>query len=540
MVSSRKNAIGTWTVATIALMALLWSTISITAAGAATGTDPIGTVVEYDVGSSPGPMLASSDGSIWTGGFANQLVQITPTGEVVLRDTTGAPLNPLEHPEGTMWFGTFGGSSVGRFRDGAVEQFSTAGAVTGNLVLGPDGKVWFSDSAGGVGNVDANGVVFENATHDATRDLLVGPNGNIWFADDGDASNVFIGQVDMENNLVEYPVDGYTSGAGGKPGMVAAPDGNIWFGVFPEAKIGYVSMDGVVAYVDTPTMTRHPIVGPDGNIWFGADEMIGRVDLTSHEVRTWPTSYDTDYLATGSDGNIWFGQYGPKLGRITPDGTLTEFDTSNFPQFLVLGADGNIWYGSSDHVVGRITPAGTVTELPTSDSTTYLMAGPDGTVWFATEGSPTSGSLGKVVAARSTLAVAYDCQGAAECEVAPGDALNLSATITNEGPSDAGEPRLVLSVPSGLSVTSVSPPQGWVCELPAGGSAAVECSSGQLVTGANLSFGIEAVVASSAGAGTTLVSAADATSAAPDPDPSKGHAEVSIHVTQAMVPRFTG
>ncbi len=105
----------------------------------------------------------------------------------------------------------------------------------------------------------------------------------------------------------------------------------------------------------------------------------------------------------------------------------------------------------------------------------------------------------------------------------------------------AGEPRLSLSVPAGVSVKSVTPPEGWHCVLPTSESATVECTTGQLVSGGgSLSFALEAQVASSVETGTTLVSTADVTSAAPDPDPSKGHAEVSIHVAEALVPRFTG
>lgn len=532
------------TVAVLSALALCAAILLAAPSRATASTDPIGHVTEYDIGSAAGPMIVASDGSIWTGGFLQQLVQVTPDGQVVLRDTVGAPIDPLEHPTGTIWFGLFGGSSIGRFQDGAIQQFPVAGDITGDLILGPDGKVWFSDNAGAVGNVDQDGTVWENQTHGGTRDLLLGPNGNIWFADD----EGYIGQVDMANNVTEYPVVGYTTGTGRLGGMVVAPDGNIWFGVFPDAKIGYVSMEGVVSYLDTPTLTRHPIVGPDGDIWFGAEGSIGRVDLDSHEVQTWPTTYDTDFLTIGSDGNIWFGEYGNKIGRITPAGVVTEVDTTGPPQFLVLGADGNIWFGEqAASFIGRVDPADAVTELDTSNQTQYLLNGPGGTVWFATQAaSPTPATLGKVTAARSSLTLTYLCDEPAGCTVAPGGTVTVRGTVANHGPSDAGAPTFQLSLPEGLEAVSIQGPDGWRCH--AAGS--IDCSSGQLVDGAAGTFTATLRVSASAQPGAALVTHADLRSAAPNPDPDSARAEVTIHVAGPtttttvpagpVVPRFTG
>jgi streptogramin lyase len=59
-----------------------------------------------------------------------------------------------------------------------------------------------------------------------------------------------------------------------------------------------------------------------------------------------------DYMTLGSDGNVWFSEYGAvnatgggKIGRITPDGQITEFDTT-YPYVgaIVAGPDGNLWF----------------------------------------------------------------------------------------------------------------------------------------------------------------------------------------------------
>src|SRR5204862_4892249 len=81
-------------------------------------------------------------------------------------------------------------------------------------------------------------------------------------------------------------------------------------------------------------------------------------------------------LTVGPDGNIWFAEQGAnKIGKVTPDGTITEYpipDTTQdigfssgpvsvgaSPADLVAGPDGAIWFTeSSTDTIGRITTGG--------------------------------------------------------------------------------------------------------------------------------------------------------------------------------------
>src|SRR5262245_6266573 len=56
-------------------------------------------------------------------------------------------------------------------------------------------------------------------------------------------------------------------------------------------------------------------------------------------------------ITTGPDGNVWFTeQAGPKIGRITPAGVVTEFPISeagshpSSPKAICAGPDGNLWF----------------------------------------------------------------------------------------------------------------------------------------------------------------------------------------------------
>jgi len=94
-------------------------------------------------------------------------------------------------------------------------------------------------------------------------------------------------------------------------------------------------------------------------------------------------------ITAGPDGNIWFCEgNATRIGRATPDGSITEFSTSLYPFGIVRGPDGNLWYTASNSddfdpqgVIGRISPSGEETEFPVS-APCDIAAGPDGNLWF--------------------------------------------------------------------------------------------------------------------------------------------------------------
>jgi streptogramin lyase len=66
-----------------------------------------------------------------------------------------------------------------------------------------------------------------------------------------------------------------------------------------------------------------------------------------------PTPGSKPYIITpGPDGNLWFCESGAsKIGRITPDGQITEFPLPTpkaGPNGMILAPDGNVWFSESD------------------------------------------------------------------------------------------------------------------------------------------------------------------------------------------------
>src|SRR5262245_53933133 len=102
-----------------------------------------------------------------------------------------------------------------------------------------------------------------------------------------------------------------------------------------------------------------------------------RLMVQEMEDRTVPTGAVTEFgagisygsgpsgITAGPDGNLWFTEsYGLAIGRITPQGVVTEFSASGDSAGIAAGPDGNLWfteyYGNK---IGRITPKGVVSAV---------------------------------------------------------------------------------------------------------------------------------------------------------------------------------
>jgi streptogramin lyase len=105
-------------------------------------------------------------------------------------------------------------------------------------------------------------------------------------------------------------------------------------------------------------------------------------------------------FTTAPDGSFWYAEssvIAPAIGRVTPDGTNTDFpipanDVAGTMHFygIAVGSDGAVWLSGEIYNNGftpfmmRMTPDGafTRTPLPAGVSASKLIAGPDGAIWF--------------------------------------------------------------------------------------------------------------------------------------------------------------
>jgi streptogramin lyase len=155
-----------------------------------------------------------------------------------------------------------------------------------------------------------------------------------------------------------------------------------------------------------PTPSCQPInitLGPDGNFWFTEQNSsrIGRITpqgvITEFVTPTSSFPYD---ITAGPDGNIWFSEGATgQIGLITPEGHIQEFKFSNFgvSSGITTGPDGNIWFTDvTDNAVWRfdlITHVFSRFPIPTPNAySDDIIAGPDGNLWF----TESAGKVGRI------------------------------------------------------------------------------------------------------------------------------------------------
>ena len=275
----------------------------------------------------------------------------------------------------------------------------TAASLPQDIVLGPDGNLWFAELQGHkIGKVNpANPSQIQefDALDNLTGPLniTVGPDGNIWYS--GKLSNFSaVGRINPAN-----PTDVHAYGFAplqDPRGITTGPDNNIWLGDGSGDVIRINPANGLKVGNNIPLGgtfgTRNLTKGPDNNIWatsFGGEiakvvnddlPVVTRYDVTANA--TWD-------IVTGPDNNLWYtAPDGNVIGRITTVGVFTEFPvTAGGDQFgITVGPDNALWFAQAiANSIGRITTDGQFSEvkgLTAGARPEYIAAGPDNTLWF--------------------------------------------------------------------------------------------------------------------------------------------------------------
>ena len=316
---------------------------------------------------------------------------------------------------------------------------NAAGGKPTELTVAPDGAVWFTDNGiAAIGRLAPDGTarMFPLSRNRQPAGVAVGPGGDIWFTQyawyDAGRSSVpgapppdpatigppAVGRISPQGIMTEFPLptaEGNRMGApdmGAVPrGIVAGPDGAMWFTESGADQIGRITADGTINEYPLPSRNQvHAfpdgiVLGPDGAIWFtetlyGA---LGRIDvatgaITEHRIE--PRGVAGAGLVTkGPDGAFWFGGWDGSLGRMTTAGKTSVFPLAPKAQqvnALIAGPDGRLWVADDrSATIFRVTTKGAVSQLlavpgvPAKDWEALggLAVGNDRSVWLATPSS---------------------------------------------------------------------------------------------------------------------------------------------------------
>src|SRR5262249_48716078 len=141
------------------------------------------------------------------------------------------------------------------------------------------------------------------------------------------------------------------------------------------------------------------------NIWFveGSVSKIGRITpdgaITEFPV---PPSDDPHAIVAGPDGNLWFTEY--EVGRIgvmsASGGFLHDYSVPPLPGSkyanevggIAVGSDDSLYFSTTYGTIGEITTSGAISEIPFPDTLapqyatvpveSAMTTGPDGNIWF--------------------------------------------------------------------------------------------------------------------------------------------------------------
>ena len=275
----------------------------------------------------------------------------------------------------------------------------TAASFPYSISAGDDGNIWFTENTpnniGELAFVGGGMGIGELPIPDGNQygavGITSGPDGNLWFTEGAvptPSSPSYVGSI-AGGTITLYSVPTPNSGPWG---ITAGPDGNLWFAEIGSGKIARMTTGGSILEFQPTTAGSGPAfitAGPDGNLWFteSSANKIGVMSTTGVTLNEFPvpTANSRPWgITLGPDGNLWFTENNGnanKIGRITLNGTVTEFQVPGSPEFITTGPDSNLWYTDfTTGEIGRMTPVGTVTEfpVPTSNSGPWgITLGPD-------------------------------------------------------------------------------------------------------------------------------------------------------------------
>jgi len=302
----------------------------------------------------------------------------------------------------------------------SISTYSSA-TISGprHIVAGPDGALWFANSANNsIGRITTSGTVtnFTDATIAGPEGITRGADGALWFTN---ITNNSIGRITTSGTVTNFT----DATIAGPVGITHGPDGALWFTNPGSNSIGRITTVGLVTnFTDASISSPADITpGPDGALWFtnSLNDSIGRITTAGSVTNFTDATIDQPVdIVAASDGALWFTNFNnSSIGRITTGGSVTNFTDPSIsaPNGIARGPDGALWFTNigTPSSIGRITTSGSVTTFtdPSITLPVRIASGPDNAVWFTDVGLGIVGRLGLPKATDSCSAT-QTCIGA--------------------------------------------------------------------------------------------------------------------------------
>jgi streptogramin lyase len=305
----------------------------------ATTTVP-GQFAEYPMtGTAPDSIQTGPDGRLWFTEFSsNKLGAITVNGSLSEYPIAGSnPSLLCVGSDGRLWYAEQSAIEVGAMTTAGVAVHYPTNSPPLGTTLGPDARVWFSQSNSNFGAMTPSGSYTEYVTPwtSLQPSIALGPDGRIWAIAGVPQKIVAYGTGYNGSTLGSLAAYGSFSGGANITRITAGPDGAIWFTENGASKVGRITTAGVITEYSLPLGASSPngvLAGADGNVWVaeGARKRIARIGTGANGTTLGSI---TEYVGTAATG---FTAQGSKSGAIGPDGNLWFLEstpTSNVLRF---------------------------------------------------------------------------------------------------------------------------------------------------------------------------------------------------------------
>lgn len=307
---------------------------------------------------------------------------------------------------------------------GASFDISVPGPQLGStheIVVGPDGNFWFTqllqDRVGRM-TYDGQFTFFPTGVGSNPHGIEFDSQGRLWITRQGADT---ITQMDLNGNIVANHL---IPSPGASPhGLTIARDGKVWFTGREGNLVGYYdpATDGFKLY-DLPDRNQNPPPDQSGNFPIYIDEapdgsMYFTDLLTSRVGRITPDGTLTEYLLPSQFGPA--GNARPIAVYVRPDGVAVVSEEAGHAYAYVLASGtveelplnptnaqaaaltydrlGTLWvqYNTPDQI-GRVESDGSLTPfpIPTAGAVQHrIIIGPDGELWFTELGKDKIGRM---------------------------------------------------------------------------------------------------------------------------------------------------
>ncbi len=202
--------------------------------------------------------------------------------------------------------------------DGKASHYviPTPKAGVSAIASGADGNIWFTEFASNkIARMTVSGSFTEfplPVAQSQPSAITAGPDGNIWFIEnrcpacevDTTASIEVIGRITPSGTITEFNVPSTQGKAryDTRGGIVAGPDGALWFTEPVENRIGRMSTSGVISEFDLPApYGAFPVsiaLSTDGHLWVAS--------TGSNQDHLYKITTDSEFGITSATTGSWY------------------------------------------------------------------------------------------------------------------------------------------------------------------------------------------------------------------------------------------